>query len=315
MSDISFWFQKSTTVRIVNRAPRAAKSLGFAHWLVRRCPRLGALLLAELFMAPRQRRRPLVTASSLTRTRLRVGKRRIVVHAFGEGPLCLLVHGWQGGASQLSSLAESLSAAGFRVALFDMPAHGEAPGWSTSAVEFVEIIEAVARELGPVHALIGHSAGATASLVAAASGLPVAGVVAFSPMPSFDHAVRNYARRYGLTPRVRELLARRLEVRTGALRSELDLTRSPPGVPTLLVHDLLDRVIPYRHSRRLRDAWQGAQLLTTCGLGHNRVLDAESVAQDITGFLLTLPAAGQGDGVAPGAPSGPVSPGQLRAVR
>jgi pimeloyl-ACP methyl ester carboxylesterase len=118
----------------------------------------------------------------------------------------------------------------------------------------------------------------------------VAGVVAFSPMPSFDFAVRHYARAFGLTPSARELLARRLEDRTGTLRPELDLMRSRPRVPTLLVHDLLDRVIPYRHSRRLCDAWQGAQMLQTCGLGHNRVLDAEDVAQNIAAFLLTLPA-------------------------
>jgi len=263
-----------------------------AHWLVRRCPRLGALLLAELFMAPGMRRSPLRTASRSTRIRLRVGKRRIVVHTFGEGPLCLLVHGWQGGASQFATLAEAVRAAGFRVALFDMPAHGEAPGHSTSAVEFVEVIRAVARALGPVHALIGHSVGGTASLVAAARGLPVAGVVAFSPPPSFEFAVRNYARAFGLTPSAKELLARRLERRTATLREDFDLTRLQPTVPTLLVHDLLDRVIPYRHTRRLRDAWRDTQLVQTCGLGHNRVLDAEGVAQDIAAFLLALPGGG-----------------------
>jgi hypothetical protein len=31
-------------------------------------------------------------------------------------------------------------------------------------------------------------------------------------------------------------------------------------------------------------------MLQTCGLGHNRVLDAEDVAQNIAAFLLTLPA-------------------------
>lgn len=279
--------ENSTTVRI-GTAARSRRS-GVAPWLARRCPRLGALLLAELFLAPRARRQPLRTSSPATRTRLRVGKRRIVVHSFGEGPLCLLVHGWQGGASQLATLAESMCAAGFRVALFDMPAHGEAPGWSTSVVEFVEIIRAVARALGPLHALIGHSAGGTASLVAAARGLPVAGVVAFSPMPSFDFAVRNYARAFGLAPHARELLARRLEARTRTLRPDLDLLRTPTRVPVLLVHDLLDRVIAYRHTRRLCDAWQGAQLLQTCGLGHGRILDSEQVAQDIAAYLLTLP--------------------------
>jgi pimeloyl-ACP methyl ester carboxylesterase len=287
--------KKSTTVRMKKAARRAPRRPGAAHWLVSRCPRLGALLLAELFMAPGARRVPLRTVSAATRIPLRVGKRRLVVHTFGEGPLCLLVHGWQGGASQLALLAETVRAAGFRVALFDMPAHGEAPGQLTSAVEFVELIVGVTRALGPVHALIGHSVGGTASLVAAARGLPVAGVVAFSPPPSFDFAVRNYARAFGLAPSAKELLARRLEQRTGSRREDFDLARLQPAVPTLLVHDLLDRVVPYRHSRRLRDAWPDTQLVQTCGLGHNRVLDAEGVAQDIAAFLLALPGGGADD--------------------
>src|SRR3712207_163074 len=157
-------------------------------------------------MAPRVRRAPLSAQHGVTHTELRAGKRRVRVHAYGEGPLVVLVHGWQGGASQLSTLATSICAAGFRVALFDMPAHGEAPGWSTSAPEFVRVLEHVARELGPLHAVVGHSLGGTAALLCAARGLPMSGVVALSPVPSFEFAMRSYARAFGLSPVERELL-------------------------------------------------------------------------------------------------------------
>lgn len=283
---------KSTTVRPVRKLRPAARS---PHWLVRRCPRLGALVLAELCLAPRLRRVPLALGSlalpdAATHTELRVGKRRVRVHAYGEGPLVLLVHGWQGGASQLSGLAACVCAAGFRVALFDMPAHGEAPGWSTSAPEFIRILVHVARELGPVHAVVGHSLGGTAALLSAARGLPMAGVVALSPVPSFEFAMRGYARAFGLSPSAKELLARRFEARTRTKRSELDLARVTPSVPTLLVHDLLDRSIPSRYSRRLKQRWPGTDLIETCGFGHGRMLDADWVAQSVVAFLATLPA-------------------------
>jgi pimeloyl-ACP methyl ester carboxylesterase len=284
--------QKSTTVRSENSPPPGARR---THWLVRRCPRLGAFVLAELCLAPRRRRMPLALPNlalpdAVTRTELRVGKRRVRVHAYGEGPLVVLVHGWQGGASQLSSLAASVCAAGFRVALFDMPAHGEAPGWSTSAPEFIRVLAHVARELGPVHSLVGHSLGGTAALLCAARGLPVAGVVALSPVPSFEFVMRGCARAFGLAPGAKELLARRFEARTRTKRAELDLARVTPGVPTLLVHDLLDRSIPSRYSRRLKQQWPGAQLIETCGFGHGRMLDADLVAQSVVAFLATLPA-------------------------
>jgi len=284
--------QKSTTVRAEKSLPPGARR---THWLVRRCPRLGALVLAELCLAPRTRRVPLALGSlalpnAVTYTELRVGKRRVRVHAYGEGPLVVLVHGWQGGASQLSGLAASVCAAGFRVALFDMPAHGEAPGWSTSAPEFIRILAHVARELGPVHAVVGHSLGGTAALLCAARGLPMAGVVALSPVPSFEFAMRGYARAFGLSLRAKELLARRFEARTRTKRAELDLAGVTPGVPTLLVHDLLDRSIPSRYSRRLKHQWPGTDLIETCGFGHGRMLDADRVAQSVVAFLATLPA-------------------------
>jgi pimeloyl-ACP methyl ester carboxylesterase len=217
-----------------------------------------------------------------------VGKRRVRVHAYGEGPLVLLVHGWQGGASQLASLAAFICAAGFRVALFDMPAHGEAPGWSTSAPEFIRILAHVACALGPLHAVVGHSLGGSAALLCAARGLRMAGVVALSPVPSFEFTLRGYARAFGLAPLARELLARRFEARTRMKRGELDLAVVNPGVPTLLVHDRLDREVPSGYSRQLEKKWPGTQLIETCGFGHGRLLEADRVAQAVVAFLATL---------------------------
>jgi pimeloyl-ACP methyl ester carboxylesterase len=278
--------RKSTTVRLSARSPRAVR------WVVQRCPRLGALLLAELFVAPRTRLAPLRPIAGAGVRELFVGRRRVRVHTMGEGPLVILVHGWQGGASQLVTLAESLRAAGFRVALFDMPAHGEAPGWSTSGVEFVTILEHVAAELGPVHAVIGHSLGGTAALLSLARGLRVAGAVAVAPMPSFEFALRSYARNFALSSAARALLERRLERRLGIRGEQFDLANVSLPAPALLVHDRLDRAIPWRQTRRLRERWPGVRLFETVGLGHNRVLDAEDVAHTIVEFLWALPGAG-----------------------
>jgi pimeloyl-ACP methyl ester carboxylesterase len=287
MSNTHSRSRKSTTVRACENG------LPGSHWLVQRCPRLGALVLTELAMAPGSRRGALESRPGDTQTELRIGRRRLRVHAFGEGPLVLLVHGWKGGASQLRILAESVVAAGFRVALFDMPAHGEAPGWSTSGPEFIRLLSSVARQLGPIHALVGHSLGGSAALKCAAQGLPVSGVVALAPLPSFEFALRRYVRAFGLSTAAKEHLARRFEARTQMKRAELDLAELDLGVPTLLVHDLLDRSIPSRHSRRLKSTWRSAQLIETCGFGHHRILDADVVAQAVAAFLATLPSAPQ----------------------
>lgn len=289
MSNTHARSQKSTTVRS-SRGGRSG-----THWLVRRCPALGARVLAELCLAPRQRLPALELPAGAVTTELRAGKRRVRVCSFGEGPLVVLVHGWQGAASQLLELAQSIRAAGFRVALFDMPAHGGSPGFSTSCREFIAVLSAVAQKLGPLHAVVGHGLGGTAALLAVARGLDAASVVAVAPIPSFELTLRGYVRAFGLSARARELLARRLEARAGMKRAQLDLAGIEPGVPTLLVHDHLDRVVPARHSRRLQQLWAEARLLETVGFGHRRVLHADTVAQGVVAFLATLPGAPQLD--------------------
>jgi pimeloyl-ACP methyl ester carboxylesterase len=154
--------------------------------------------------------------------------------------------------------------------------------------------------------VIGHSLGGTAGLMACARGVAAAGVVALSPMPSFDFALRSYARGFGLNPKLRERLARRLEARIGLRREDFDLARLRPELPVLLVHDLLDRAVPARHTRALRESWPSATLFETIGFGHNRGLQAKHVSRAIVAFLLSLPgeqfdepAAGEGADEAP----------------
>lgn len=278
--------KKSTTVRI--RARRHFR----AHWLVRCWPRLSAIVLAELFVAPRGRVEPLVAPRGAVVELIQVNERRVVVHLFGEGPLVLLVHGWEGGASQLLAMAHQFVELGFRVALFDMPAHGDAPGWTTNLREFSDILNHLARRMGPVHALVGHGLGGTASLLSAARGLDVGGVVAVSPEPSLDFGWCRFARTFGLSPRGEEYLGRRLEKRTGMSRDEARLGTLPaPAVPTLIVHDVFDRVVPLRHSRELHDRWLSNVLIETCGFGHRRILQAQSALRSIAAFLQGLPAA------------------------
>ena len=48
----------------------------------------------------------------------------IAVQRWGQGPLVLLVHGWNGRGSQLGSFVEPLLEGGFQVVTFDAPGHG-----------------------------------------------------------------------------------------------------------------------------------------------------------------------------------------------
>jgi len=278
-----FASEKSTTVRSL---PKGAPG---SHWIVQHCPRLAALVLAELFVAPRRRVQPLEPPVGATSERLHAGKHIVRVHLLGEGPLVVLLHDWQGGASQLSRLAQGLANAGLRVALFDMPAHGESPGLTSDLAEFLDVAAEISTQLGSVEALIGHGLGGLTALLCAARGQALSSVVAIAPVPSFEFAVRRFSKTYGALGSGQELLMRRLERRVGLSRRDASLAEITPSTPTLVVHDVLDRSVPVLSSRQVSAGWRNARLMETCGLGHQRILNAPPVIHFIGNFLRGFP--------------------------
>jgi pimeloyl-ACP methyl ester carboxylesterase len=296
--------EKSTTVRSLPRRSTSASGIRTnpnravpgqngrapnSHWIVQHCPRLATLVLAELFVAPRQRVKRYEPPVGAKSELMHAGRQQVRVHLVGEGPLVVLLHDWQGGASQLGRLAQGLANAGLCAALFDMPAHGESPGLTSDLSEFIDVTAEVCAQLGSVQGLIGHGLGGLAGMLCAARGLPLSSTVAIAPVPSFEFAVQQFSQTYALEGDTQELLLRRIERRIGLSRRDASLAGITPATPTLVVHDVLDRSVPVRSSRQVTAAWRGARLMETCGLGHQRILNSPPVIHFIANFLRGFP--------------------------
>ena len=55
--------------------------------------------------------------------------------------------------------------------------------------------------------------------------------------------------------------------------------------PALIVHDLEDREVPWSEGERYARYWPEARLLSTSGLGHNRILTEPAVITAALSFL------------------------------
>jgi pimeloyl-ACP methyl ester carboxylesterase len=68
-------------------------------------------------------------------------------------------------------------------------------------------------------------------------------------------------------------------------------TRSEPPLdeaqlpPLLVIHDREDKQIPFGMGKAIAAAWQGAELLSTRGLGHNRILRDPEVVRSAIDFI------------------------------
>ncbi|NIP80023.1 MAG: alpha/beta fold hydrolase, partial [Gemmatimonadetes bacterium] len=140
-------------------------------------------LLARRFLTPRRRRTlpPDIPGVPAERELVRHERESLAVWHWGAGPDVLLAHGWESSAATWAALVPRLVAAGYRVTAFDMPAHGISTGRRTSVLGMAAAIRTVADTLGPLAAVIGHSAGATAAALAAGDGLKAGRCVLLAP--------------------------------------------------------------------------------------------------------------------------------------
>ena len=212
------------------------------------------------------------------------------VWSWGEGPTVLLVHGWNGRATQLGGFVGPLVARGYRVVAFDAIGHGESPGKFSSLPELATCIQLVADALGEVYGIVAHSLGGAATTFALSRGLRVERAVFISPPSDPRELLAMVTGALGATDEVRSRVKERVERRLGTtledMRAEM-LARSM-STPLLVIHDESDKEVPVRVGRRIANAWPGAELVITEGLGHQRILRAEPVVNRAVSFIDAL---------------------------
>lgn len=215
------------------------------------------------------------------------GTRTLPAWRWGRGPTVLLVHGWGSRAGHLGTFVAPLVAAGFSPVAFDAPAHGAATGRRTNVPEIARAMATVAKEAGPVHGVVAHSAGAAATAVALQNGLPAARVVFLAPAGNPEGFTRTFAGRIGLGPRSIRAMRARAERRIGVSFAELDIRvlALAQRAPLLVVHDREDEEIGWADGAAVAAAWPGAEMVVTRGLGHHRLLKDAGVVARAVSFL------------------------------
>jgi len=216
----------------------------------------------------------------------------VVVYQWGRGDrVVVLAHGWRGRASQFATLVRELVYEGYRVVAFDAPAHGDSAGRHTYLIDWVDIFRALRARHGSFHAVVGHSFGALAALIGVADGIGTERVVTVAAPADADTLLTQFRRVLRHDDRtaaaLRDRFARRFfPVEADPFRYLSAVERPlPVGIPLLVVHDELDRQVPFAEADRIARANPGAQMLATSGLGHGRILEADVFLDGVLAHL------------------------------
>lgn len=211
---------------------------------------------------------------------------RLAAWSWGRGEGVLLVHGWNGRATQLGAFVEPLVRAGYRAVAFDQVGHGASSGQSSSLVEMADAIAAMIRTTG-ARRVIAHSLGAGSTVLAMSEGAPIDRAVLIAPPLEPGPWFRAMTDHLGLSAEDAAAARELAEARVGRSFSSLHVPELARALtrPALIVHDRDDREIPIDAGEALSYAWAGSRLFVTAGLGHTRILRSPDVVDVAARFV------------------------------
>ncbi len=246
--------------------------------------------IARAFLTPRPPSRPRALALDGSETfRIATPEGELALQRVGTGPLVLLLHGWEGQASDLAAFAGPLLDAGFGVLCMDLPAHGASAGARSSIPQAARALQALGIALGPFHGAIAHSLGSPVLVEALHAGMAVSRVVLIAAPAHYERYARGFAAAAGLDAQGTEAMLASLRDAMGVDVREVSLPARAPQLrqPALFIHSGDDRVVPIEDSLASAAAWPGARHLRVEGLGHGRILADAAVVASALRFITT----------------------------
>ena len=246
--------------------------------------------VARAFLTPRApAQRQALALEGSTTLRIATPEGEVALQRAGTGPAVLLLHGWEGQASDLAGFAPPLLAADYTVLAMDLPAHGASAGQQTSIPQAARALRAVGAALGPLHAVIAHSVGSAVLAEALHAGLAAQRAVLISAPAYYDRYARGFAAAAGLDAAGTEAMLALLGDAMGVDVREVSLPRRAPQLrqAALFIHSADDRVVAIEDSLASAAAWPRAHHLRVDGLGHRRILADPAVVATTIAFITT----------------------------
>ena len=234
------------------------------------------------------------------------GPQQLPVYLWGhDGPIVVLMHGWGGSGFQFRRFIPPLVSAGYQVVCFNAPAHGNDPQTQTNVKEFAQCLLAIQHKLGKLEAVIAHSLGAMATLVAAKHDLYPKQLILIAPALDVEDALHNYSQALQLNQRLRRAFKQQVGASIANIMGSQQVWEyfsakhllanlTPKG---LIIFDHDDTEINPQQFQHTSNYWPSARLMATKQLGHFNILKDPSVIQacveQLTGLNPSAPAQSQ----------------------
>ena len=266
-------------------------------------PNLTANIAWSFFCKPRIRKKPLTKFETnlLQRSEqytINSGEYEISVYEWhntnnsSDSRTIIFSHGWGGHALNFSRIIAALIENDFNVIAYDSPAHGNSSGNQTTLPCNTQALLDVAKPKETIYALIGHSFGNMANTYAVdlckdnSQFAAVEKLILIAGPNKLSDIFASFTQAMQLPDSVLNLFHQRVEklvnrkIRTMSVSIFLQSYRGE----TLVIHDRKDRIVPFSEAESVAKS-SAAELFSTAGHGHFRILTTDSAIDRVVNFL------------------------------
>lgn len=250
----------------------------------------------NLFVSPikfkgPKREKEMLEKSIISRITIPELNKDIYVYQYGTNKAAnkkaLLIHGWNGRATQLVTIANMLTKQDYDVVAFDAPGHGKSPRTKTDLTQFIASTMEVEQQFGPFDLVIGHSLGGMTTINAIVKGLKVNKAIIIGSGDVVEDVIEDFVKQIELKPEIAELIKNNFEKQFNQKMSSYCVHNKAKqiDIPLLVIHDSVDYDVPVKAAYQIKKAQPNAKLIITEGLGHRKILGDRKVIEQMKDFI------------------------------
>jgi pimeloyl-ACP methyl ester carboxylesterase len=253
-------------------------------------PKISAEYALKFFLRPRHKLYiPRGVFNQIEPDRVQYHDEEVVTYQFGDSknPTVLMLHGWEGQASDFYRMIQPLVEAGFHVLTVDAPAHGQSSGKKANVFDFIEVVELL-RSKYKIEYAIGHSLGGVALGLAQyySHRFSLLKIVIMGSPNKLETIINSFLFNMRLKNKVRKSFLELVENNMKLRLEELSLELALNDVQGMLIYDRDDPMVPVERGVEIAEKNPNLRLKLTEGLGHVRILREPEVIDDLIQFLL-----------------------------
>ena len=259
-------------------------------------PRLAAKDALKLFQKPhnfkiREREKEFLMHSEVCR--LKHEPEDLIFYRKGnlEGKKVLMIHGWDSNPGSMAAIADQLIDQGYDIYAYNVPAHGISSEKRTNMLDVADKLVKAMKHLNGEKKLniVTHSFGSGAiSFALQKSKIEIDKAVFITSPDKLIDIFKEFSDKIGMSKlaflKMLQLTEQRFKLTFYQMEVSKLLKESKIN-ELLLIHDVDDKILPFRNAENIKNANKKIELHSTHGKGHYRILWDEEVIEKIGHFM------------------------------